>query len=195
MKHILSFLAGLLGWFWNGIVTGGRVAAEFFHDVHRFLDEKKVLGALYLIAPLVAVFVLPFDPTIVLVLLLIAVALYIGVPIGELIPPVPGIQGMGMFDLITNKANKGDPYRFFGAVFLLAGLTYVFGPLWSPDLQVHWEYLALIGLTGLALLGVALFGDNVAVSTPGSAVTPTPQPGVSPGTEAPAVVPDGGSPK
>jgi len=141
-----------------------QIIVGFIKDKHLFFDEKKILGAAYLLALLVAVFALSLEPAVLSTLLAVGVSLYLGVPIGELVPPISGTQGLGIFDLITNKANTGDPFRLFGAVFLLSGLVYTFSPAWTPGFAVRWEYLLLIGLAGLALLGVALYGDKVATN-------------------------------
>lgn len=135
-------------------------------DKYNFFDEKKIFGFLYLSAALASIFVLATSPEQLAILLAVGVALYLGVPIGEVVAPIGNLPGLGLFDLITNKANKGDPYRLFGAIFLVSGMAYNFSPLWINGFIPHWELLGLTTLTGLALLGVALLGDKVTTNNP-----------------------------
>jgi len=159
-KPIMAFLFGILKWF--SMIP--NLLASLVVDVHQFLDEKKVWGVIYLTAALVAPFVLTTDLTILASIAVVGVALFLGVPLGDQVPIVANLKGLGIFDLVTNKANQGDPSRLFGNIFLAVALGYLFTPRWTPGFEVRAEYFWVLSGVGLVLLGVAIFGDKAVVA-------------------------------
>ncbi len=136
--------------------------AGIFTDIHKFLDEKKVFGFIYLVSVLVGFFTLHVSVNVLVVILEVGLILYLGIPISDAIKPLDYLPGMGLFDLITNKANQIDSSRIFGVVFLAAGIIYFFLPLFIAGYETRFDYLALISNAGLVLLGVAILGDHIA---------------------------------
>jgi len=143
-----------------------ELIVSFFVDVHKFLDEKRVWGFLYLAAALVVPFVVTVDVEILGSIVLVGVFLFLGISLGSSSVITAEIKSLGLLDLITNYSNKGDPSRLFGNVFLAASLAYIFAPLVLtgivPNVATFWVFA---GAGVVLLFGAAIFDKPVATST------------------------------
>lgn len=134
---------------------------NLFKDAHDFWDEKKIWGAIYLLAAILSIFFARTGSIVLLVELCTGFALFLGVVIGDKVPAINAVPSLGLSDLITNKSNRMDLSRLFGHIFLLIGIIYIFTPIFKANFQVDVGVLAVIVTFGCSLFGVALYGDSI----------------------------------
>lgn len=175
LRFVLNFFAGLFAQAHSiatstiSVVKGaaGEVDKEVTVTVSKIVhiwDEKRFFGFTRMVLFLLLPFIFPsIDYQILGAVAAFGIALYIGVPIGDSVPFVSNLRSLGLVDMLTNKANQGDPLRLFGVLCEILAVCYLLAPLWNPQAQVVlMNYVVLDGV-GVLLLWSAIFGDKVAV--------------------------------
>lgn len=166
-QAIWSFLAGLFAEVRTTIISDTKgLPGMVEKKLVAIWDDKRTFGFLWLAYALVAIFAFSVahvdTATTALVL---GIVLYAGVPLGDLVPMLPGLGSMGFLDVLTNKANQGDGLRVFAVVMQIAAIVYDLTPLWNPAAQVQDSAFQLLGGGGVALALVAIWGDHSAVKS------------------------------
>lgn len=137
---------------------------------HVLWDDKRTFGFIYLALALTLPFILPgVDIQVLGAVAAVGFALYLGVPLGDSVPFVAGLKSLGLFDLVTNKANQGDGFRVFGVLFQLAALGFILRPIWNHTAVTSVETFLFLGGVGVVMSWSAIWGDHVAVKNTGAA--------------------------
>lgn len=136
--------------------------------IGRMLDDKRSFGVLWVLLALVSPFIPSLHVTVqtVTIATMLGFVLWLGVPLGDLVKFLPGLASQGILDLFTNKANQGDPLRFFGIVFQVAAWVYLFSPFWGGPFQD--DIFAFYGGAGVVMCIAAVWGDHAAVKAASS---------------------------
>lgn len=147
------------------ITNALKALGGFFKDRFSFLSETKIWAVVFLLAIPVGAFLLPsFDIILAGFFVSFSASLISGFLVGEHIAPLRDTKGLGIFDLVTNKANHFDAGRILGHVIFISVLAYAFGPLWFPEILVKSELVGLLGSVGLSLFGAANHMDANSVT-------------------------------